>query len=353
MPFCTSCGKEIAADNKFCEYCGAPTGARAPPSPQLHEFPESQQQIAPLIPFGQQPLDPDEPVSLPGTVKENQVPESPEPSPAAVPSRLPVITKPPPPPLQLVNRNRNIAIVAVVIVVIISAAAVFALLQPALSSGTGVLPVSTPVPVPIPTTATTDPTTIVTTTVPIPPPDPFPDSYSLREWFTYNEGKYASKATVYRYWINETYHWHNDKDNHYYTEPQRLDPSYKYLLIYVAIVNMGTTAYPYPKSNQIFVHYDGRIYMVDETHYLPDKAESVKATPIEIYEIQQQSDLFNSEFVEDYGYSHGTTSDFIYPGQSNAIDGYLIYKVPASLTVDNAYVEIIFDGDDRAVWKLA
>jgi len=186
--------------------------------------------------------------------------------------------------------------------------------------------------------------------MPTPTPEPFPGALSLKEWFTYNEGKYASKATVYRYWINGTYQWHNT-DNRYYT--QRPKPGNKYLFVYVTIVNLGTLAYPYPKSNMIFVHYGGNVYSVDPSHYLPDKAGDRKATPVEIEEIQQQSDFFNMEFVEDYGYSHGTTSDFVYPGQSNAIDGYLIYEVPESLTPDTTHVEIVFDGEDRAVWKLA
>lgn len=203
----------------------------------------------------------------------------------------------------------------------------------------------------VPATATATPSVPATTTVPTPTPEPFPDAFSLKEWYNFNEEKYASQATIYRYWINETYKWHNDKDNKWYI--QRPKAGSKYLLVFANIVNRGTTAYPYPKSNRIFVHYAGSVYTVDTSHYIPDKADNRKATPVEIGEIQQQSDFFNSEFVEDYGYSHGTISDFVYPGQSNAIDGYIIYEVPASLTPDKTHVEIVFDGEDRAVWKLA
>jgi hypothetical protein len=201
------------------------------------------------------------------------------------------------------------------------------------------------------TTAAPTPPPTVETTVPTPTPAPFPGALSLRTWFEYNEGKYKSKATVYRYWINETYQWHNDEDNHYYT--QRPKSGNKYLFVYVVIVHEGTTAYPYPKSGNIVVYNNGNRYLVDSTHYIPNKAGDRDATPIEVLEIQQQSDYFNSEFVEDYGLSHGTTSDFIYPGQSNAIDGYLIYEVPASVSPDQTWVEIQFDSDDAAVWKLA
>jgi hypothetical protein len=43
----------------------------------------------------------------------------------------------------------------------------------------------------------------------------------------------------------------------------------------------------------------------------------------------------------------------VYPGEGNAVDGYIIYEVPASLTPDKTYVEIVFNGHETAVWKLA
>ncbi|MHB8163493.1 MAG: zinc ribbon domain-containing protein [Methanoregula sp.] len=43
MPFCTSCGAEIAADKKFCGQCGAPqeagTAPAVPETPAVHEAP--------------------------------------------------------------------------------------------------------------------------------------------------------------------------------------------------------------------------------------------------------------------------------------------------------------------------
>jgi len=196
----------------------------------------------------------------------------------------------------------------------------------------------------------TTPTPVVTTTIPTPPPDPFPDAYPIRKIFSFNEDKYASKATIYRYWINETYQWHSDLDNRFYT--QEPNAGKKYLFVFVNIENIGTDGYPYPKASSIVVHNSGNIYYVDNSHYLPDKAGNKKATAIAIQELEHQSDYFNMERVEDYGYSHGTTQDFVFPGQGNAVDGYLIYEVPASLTPENTYVDIVFDGQDRNVWKL-
>jgi hypothetical protein len=304
--FCTVCGAKLPEGMKFCESCGTPVDV-APASSTSASIPVQ-------VP--------------PGTVSG---------SPAAGGSgKFPV------------------KIIAGIVVVLLIAAAVVIFALPKLQGGS--LPALPGQATPTPTTIATPtpaPTILVTSTAPTPPPDPFPDAYKIRELFNFNEGKYKSRATVYRYWINETYHWHNDMDNKYYTEPGRPKPGYKYLLIFVNIQNIGSDGYPYPKANMIVVHNGGNIYRVDTTHYLPNKAGDKKATPVEILELESQSDYFNMERVEDYGFSHGTTQDFVNPGQGNAIDGYLIYIVPASLTPENTWVEIVFDGQDRAVWKLA
>lgn len=307
--FCTVCGAQLAGGIRFCESCGAPVE----PEPSVQA------------------------TASPGMNRVSGVGSNTTPAPPGTGTgKFPV------------------TIVAGVVIVLIIAALAVLVVLPKLQDGslTNLAGQQTPVPTTLPAPAPTT-VTVVTTLAPTPPPDPFPDAYALRELFNFNEGKYASRATVYRYWMNETYQWHNDMDNRYYTEPGRPNPDYKYLLIFVNIENLGSDGYPYPKSNMIVVHNADNLYRVDTSHYLPDKAGDAKATPIEIMEVEHMSDYFNLERVEDYGYSHGTTQDFIYPGQGNAIDGYLIYKVPASLTPENTYVEIVFDGQDRAVWKLA
>jgi hypothetical protein len=58
MPFCTSCGKEVAPGKKFCEYCGTPLeqpvaapAVPAPPPPAMPAAPVSPQ-TAPVKPPG-------------------------------------------------------------------------------------------------------------------------------------------------------------------------------------------------------------------------------------------------------------------------------------------------------------
>jgi hypothetical protein len=303
--FCTICGAALSGGVKFCENCGAVV-EQTPPS------------SAPS-PVSQAPLTLSEPV--PGaTSKKNP-------------------------------HAKFIAGIVIVLVLLAGAAYIFVLPKLSgsnfLSSSTGGTGF---------TASTPPPTTVIVTTpapiatVPTPPPNPFPDAYKIRELFSFNEGKYTSRATVYRVWMNETYQWHSDLDNRYYTQHPKAGN--KYLLVFVNIENIGSDGYPYPKSSTIVLHNNGNLYTVDTSHYLPDKTGDRKATPIEILELEQQSDYFKMERVEDYGYSHGTTQDFVYPGQGNAIDGYLIYEVPASLALEDTYLEIVFDGQDRAVWKL-
>jgi hypothetical protein len=163
-------------------------------------------------------------------------------------------------------------------------------------------------------------------------------------------GKIASEGTVYRVWINESYHWHNDMDNKYYL--QEPEPGNKYLFVFINVFNKGDMNIWPPTSGEVVVHYNGQVYSPDPTHYLPDKSSNRKATAIEIQEIQYFSKLFGSEYVEDFGYSNGTELSYLYPGKSNAIDGYLIFEVPASLTPEKAYAEIEFNGYQVGVWKL-
>ena len=306
--FCTACGAKLNEGMQFCENCGAAVEPGAPvaaaASPEIHQV------------SGASPGNPPAP-------------------PGAGRGEFPVKI-----------------IAGIVIVLIIAAIAVLVVL-PKLqdSSLPGMTGPQTPAPTPLPTPAPA-PVSIETTAEPTPRPELFPDALALRELFHFNnESKYASRATVYRVWMNETYQWHNDMDNRYYV--QKPKAGNKYLLIFVNIENIGSDGYPYPKSNMIVVHNGGNLYRVDTSHYLPNKAGNRDATAIEIFEIETFSDYFRQEYVEDYGYSHGTTQDFVFPGKGNAIDGYLIYEVPASLLPEETYVEIVFDGEDREVWKLS
>ena len=120
----------------------------------------------------------------------------------------------------------------------------------------------------------------------------------MNDTFPFSGGSTAGLATVYRVWMNDTYTWHNDKDNNYYIQ----DPhaGYKYLFVFLDVYNAGDTRFWPPMSSSVTVHYEGRVFYTDPDHYLPDITEDPRATPIEVKEVQYLSTLSGSEYVEDY-----------------------------------------------------
>jgi hypothetical protein len=120
----------------------------------------------------------------------------------------------------------------------------------------------------------------------------------------------------------------------------------------VHLQNNGDTRVWFPPAGSIIVYHDGATYNQDQSHYKPDKSEAAKATPVEVKEIQYVQKLNGDEYAEDFGFSHGTELAYLYPGISNAVDGYIIYEVPQSLTPEKTYVGIPFNAQDQGVWKL-
>lgn len=59
-----------------------------------------------------------------------------------------------------------------------------------------------------------------------------------------------------------------------------------------------------------------------------------------------------SEYTKDIGYSHSMELIYQMPGESNAIEGDIIFEVPVSLTPDKTYGEIVFNSHESAVWHL-
>jgi hypothetical protein len=296
--FCISCGAALSDEVKFCEQCGAPVGAgiNLPP-----------------------------PVSTP------------------IDTSLFAEPQPPSPP-----KKKTAMILAGIVTVFAIAVVLGLFILPGGSGSSLILPGQ-----PVPTVTTPPPVTPApepVTTLPTPVPEPFPDALELKEKFPFGSGEIASEGTVYRVWMNDTYQWHNDMDNKYY--PQRPGAGNKYLIVFVNVFNNASTRVWPPTSNNVRVYYDGVWYSSDPTHFLPNKAYDRRETPIEVKEIQYLPKLFGSEYVEDYGYSHGSQTAYLYPGKSNAIDGYIIYEVPSSLTLDKAYARIAFNGYDTAIWKL-
>ena len=208
-------------------------------------------------------------------------------------------------------------------------------------------PLPTTIATPIPT-----PMTVVTTSPPTPTPGPFPNALTIKEPYSFGSGKSISEATVYRFWINDTYQLFDPKETIYTTK--KPGAGKKYLILFLNVVNRGTDRSIPPRTSGMSVWYDGTLYYPDPTHAVPRTQKTTDSAPVilRIGEIEFFHKLYGSEYVEDFGYSHGTELAYLTPGESNAIDGYIIFEVPSSLTPDKAYVQVVLNSENVGIWKL-
>ena len=199
----------------------------------------------------------------------------------------------------------------------------------------------------------TTPTTVPTTILPTPTPEPYPTALKIKQVFNFSSGKTASEGTVYRYWINDTYQLFDPRETRYVTKYP--SPGNKYLVIFINIVDKGMARLVPPTASNIAVRYNDGVYYRDPAHVLPKTLKNIDGPPeiIRIGEIEFFHTLNGDKYVEDFGYRDGYERAFLDPGVSNALDGYIVFEVPVSLTPDTTYVEIGFNPQEGAIWKLA
>ena len=202
-------------------------------------------------------------------------------------------------------------------------------------------------------TPATTPTMVATTALPTPTQEPFLKALKVKQVFNFSSEKSPSEATVYRYWINITYRLFAPRETNYVTKYPA--SGNKYLIVFVNTVNRVTARTLPPKISNFFVHYDGNVYYPDPTHVFPRTVKNTDSPPeiMRIREIEFFHKLYGSEYVEDFGYSHGMEQMYLSPGESNGIDGYIIYEVPVSFIPDKTYIEIVVNSQEGGVWKLA
>jgi len=204
--------------------------------------------------------------------------------------------------------------------------------------------VTTASPTPSPTATT--PVTTVTTPAPL-----FPNALRLKSAFTFGNGtSWPTDAAVNRIWINDTYRWFNPEENAYQT---RVAPAgEKFLIVFISMVNRGTERAPLPPRGNIYVLYDNAIVSPDTQHPLPFMNPNSVPSIARIGEIEYSRNIYSSEQVEDYGYSHGQKLAYVNPGESNAVEGYLIYDVPVSVVPETTYVKIVMPDKTEGTWVL-
>jgi hypothetical protein len=165
-----------------------------------------------------------------------------------------------------------------------------------------------------------------------------------------NGTTWNSEIAINRIWINDTYRWYNPEELQY---DKRIAPAgKKYLLVFLSVINRGTERAPLPPHENIYVICENVVIAPYSLHPLPMK--NMDSTPriARIADIEYFRKVYSSEQVEDYGYSHGQKLAYVLPGESNAVEGYIIYEVPASMTPEKTYVTVILPDKSDAVWVL-
>ena len=205
------------------------------------------------------------------------------------------------------------------------------------------MPTPTPsVPLQNLTTAATPVPTATATAYATPTQEPYPYALKIMGRFVFGSEEVRSIATVYRYRIFNQYTWHNDQMGSDYT--QQPSPGNKYLFIFLNIENIGRTRVYAPKEVSMSVIWNGQTMHTDQNR-----------NPVLIIREMETLKTFNGGgVVRDYGMKEKDLidSDFIYPGGSNARDGYLIYEVPKALNPEQTIIAISFNSNDTGYWVL-
>jgi hypothetical protein len=173
----------------------------------------------------------------------------------------------------------------------------------------------------------------------------------LQQVFLFGNGtRWSSEIAVNRIWINDTYRWYNPEELQY---DKRIAPAgKKYLLVFLSIINRGTERAPLPPHENIYVICDNAVIAPYALHPLPMK--NMDSTPriARIAEIEYFRKTYSSELVEDYGYSHGQKLGYVLPGESNAVEGYIIYEVPVSMIPEKTYATVTLPDKSESIWVL-
>jgi hypothetical protein len=200
--------------------------------------------------------------------------------------------------------------------------------------------------VPSPVSTTLPPTTA--TIVPNPAVTAYPGALALGQYATFGSEGRQGKATVYKYEIRQNYNWTaptfkspgsqsgasgpNEVQRGYMSQKPKAGNTF--LFVYVSLVNNGTAAIYAPSASQFVVSANGTVYNYTSVQGSDVVIDTVPGTQY------------------DYQIGRGGLVGYIQPGESNKADGYLIYEVPAAISLKDAYVLVNLDYQNRAVWRL-
>ncbi|MDD1663190.1 MAG: DUF4352 domain-containing protein [Methanomicrobiales archaeon] len=185
----------------------------------------------------------------------------------------------------------------------------------------------------IPVVTTTSATTLpATTEAPMVTamPEPFPGALTLGTPYQYGREAIAMAVTVYKVRVMNEYDWWSPKWGRYWNTTPKTGNQFLFAL--VRLVDRGTARTRLPSQSMFVLHGDGGSYV-----QTTDRDNSLSIKGID---------------VKQYDFYFDTTAGWIDPGDSNKVEGFLLYEVPASLAPEHAYLEATFSSKAAAVWKL-
>jgi hypothetical protein len=179
---------------------------------------------------------------------------------------------------------------------------------------------------------TTMPETTTAPTAPLPttPPISFPGALSLGTPYRYGREDISMEVTVYKVKVMDEYDWWSWKWGRYWnTTPKK---GHHFLFALVRFIDRGTSRALLPAPHTLVLKSNGNSY-VETT----DRDNSLWIKGID---------------VKQYEYYFEATGGWIDPGESNKVEGFMIYEVPLSVTPQNSYLDVIFSGKAASTWKL-
>lgn len=200
---------------------------------------------------------------------------------------------------------------------------------------------ATPAPTQLPATAT-----IAT---PVPTATFFPNALAINQLATFGKTDRTGTATVYKVNLAPDYSYSDPTFNSPHVQPQAgealsTQKGYNtqkpaagnaFLFVYVRFTNTGTKGLVAPSPGQFIVNSDEKSYSYSS---VIDSAVTLANIRVPQY---------------DYTIGKGGVSGNINPGDSNAVDGFLIYEVPANIDLPRAALVVQLDADNQAAWALA
>jgi hypothetical protein len=181
---------------------------------------------------------------------------------------------------------------------------------------------------------------------------PFPNPLGLGQYAYFGGGNGEGSATVYRYEIRPFYNWtspswNSPREQAAASQPLELQNGYNmekpgegntFLFIFIRVKYVGNQAIHAPSPEQFVVYNDGKMYNYSSVHGSDVFIDNVSG----------------EQYTNQVGQAgtHGGTLWGDRPGESNEVDGYLIYEIPASFSSGTTYVAANLDNQNQAAWNL-